>query len=335
MAPPPASSAAPPALSATPPALSAAPATSVVTASRISSTTEVATSIVTVTTSASRAGEISTEIIITPIVTREEPAATGIATSGGIFILDSLPVSCSSRWVLYISSGSTVITSGNYAGTMPTGSVSSGYWQDCYPSAPKDPQYSPAICTGQTSVITIKSSVEGTGSTAATVWSGICCPSGMSYIGRCERAFTTPFTALSPMQILVTTSAASGAWASSTIGWETITANKTIRSKTVLSSGTLFAEPVTVLWKSSDLSNFPTAYATALAAEMGFNLSPELPDYTATDSPSTVSAGAKYGIAVGALFGSIFLFSLIVYLVYLCVRKHRKARQGYLPEGIG
>lgn len=122
-------------------------------------TTEVATSVVILTPSATRSGETPTPIAVT-----------------SVFTLDSLPLSCSSRWVAYISSGSTIITSGNYAGTLATGSVSSDHWQSCYPNAPRNPLHSPGMCTGQTSVNTMKSAIEDTGSTAATIWSEICCP---------------------------------------------------------------------------------------------------------------------------------------------------------------
>lgn len=64
-----------------------------------------------------------TPIIVISVVTREGPAAgtTGPALTTAIVTntIDAQPPSCSSRWVFYISSASTIITSGDYAGTAP------------------------------------------------------------------------------------------------------------------------------------------------------------------------------------------------------------------------
>lgn len=139
----------------------------------------------------------------------------------------------------------------------------------------------------------------------------------MSYFGRCEGTFTTPFTALAPIGITrptATTSIMSG-----TV-WDTVIQGRTYSSQTVLSTGTLFAEPVTVLWQSSDLSRFPGAFATSLAAKMEVSYGEQQPSLT---------TGAKAGIAVGAVFG----FALLVgALIVLYRRKRKETRQAGLPE---
>lgn len=123
----------------------------------------------------------------------------------------------------------------------------------------------------------------------------------------------------------VTLSVESGSRLSTGIAWVFVTAGRTIRPEIVLSSGVLFAEPVTVIWRSSDLSNFPTAYATALATEMGVEMN-------AGPQPSpTLSARARAGIAAGAVLGVIFLFGS---MMCFCMRKRNKARQHDFPEGM-
>ncbi|KAJ8107250.1 hypothetical protein OPT61_g8996 [Boeremia exigua] len=210
------------------------------------------------------------------------------------------------------------ITSGNYGGTiLDTEVLAPSYWQTCYPNSPKTPLYSPAICTGRSSVEMIQSDINSMGS---TVWSGICCPSGLTYFGQCRGTFTTPFTALAPIAITTIGSLLS------TLGtrtvWDTVTEGRTYRSQTTLSSGTLLAEPVTVMWQVSDLSKFPSAYATTIASEMGINLG---------DDPS-MSTGAKAGIAVGAVLG----FALLVGSIVVILRRRRTARragvQNDMPE---
>jgi len=86
----------------------------------------------------------------------------------------------------------------------------------------------------------------------------------------------------------------------------------------VLWTAILFAEQVTVLWQSGDLSSFLSTFATALAATMGVGYSMQ---------PS-LTIGAKIGIALGAVIGFAAPVSA---MIILCRRKSKKAWQGKLP----
>jgi hypothetical protein len=73
-------------------------------ATDVPATTEVATSVVTI-----------TPIIVTSVITREGPSSGAAATIEIVAItIDAQPSECSSRWALAFSAGSTIITSGNY-----------------------------------------------------------------------------------------------------------------------------------------------------------------------------------------------------------------------------
>jgi hypothetical protein len=107
-----------------------------------------------------------TPIIISSVVTQEGPAVTG--TTGGsapitttrvvilVNTIDSQPSKCSSRWIMYVSAGSTIITSGNYDGTvLKSETLAPSYWRSCYPNTPETPLYSPALCIGSRGYRTI------------------------------------------------------------------------------------------------------------------------------------------------------------------------------------
>jgi hypothetical protein len=136
----------------------------------------------------------------------------------------------------------------------------------------------------------------------------------MSWFDQCQGTFTTPFTALAPLALN------SGRDFTPT-AWDTIISGTTYSSPTLLASGRLFAEPVRVLWQSSDLSNFPSAYATSLAAKMGVEIG---------DKPS-LSTGAKAGIALGAVLGFALIAGAIAVLV---LRKRKKAQVPRIPQDV-
>jgi hypothetical protein len=153
--------------------------------SGISSVTEVPADISALSSGYSSANV--TPIVISSVVTQKGPAVTG--TTGGsasitttkvvilVNTIDSQPSECSSRWIMYVSAGSTIITSGNYDGTvLKSETLAPNYWRFCYPNTPETPIYSPALCIGSSSITMIQSTVEGTGPSASTVWTGICCP---------------------------------------------------------------------------------------------------------------------------------------------------------------
>lgn len=67
----------------------------------------------------------------------------------------------------------------------------------------------------------------------------------MTLFGRCESTFTTPFTALAPTVIRIRVGTSS-CLSYGTV-WDTVVEGRTYCSQTVLSTGTVFAEPVTIL----------------------------------------------------------------------------------------
>lgn len=154
----------------------------------------------------------------------------------------------------------------------------------------------------------------------------------MTYFGRCQRTLTAPFTALAP--ITTATLFNAGPIFSFLTVWDTIQGGTLYRSETVLSSGTLFAEPVTIIWQSSDLSKFPSAYATALAATMGVklqeNFQPDLRADSSGEAAAGLSVGAKVGIALGAVLGFALLIGAAVMLF---LRRRKKAKQSLELDG--
>jgi hypothetical protein len=100
-------------------------------------------------------------------------------------------------------------------------------------------------------------------------------------------------------------------------------------------TGTVWAEPVSVYWQSSDLSLFPSAYATSLASAMNVPfLSATSPTSSTlpTRTPEALSVGAKAGIGVGAFFGVAIIAGALVF-VSLRRRKRQKSMQHPdLPE---
>jgi hypothetical protein len=122
----------------------------------------------------------ATVSVITSVytVTPAPPIVTSLDTESRlkVYTLNLLPTECSSRWVLYtFSSDTPIITSGNYEDTVLGTTIAPGYWRSCYPDAPATPNYSPAMCTGQYSLISpthtiVRSPMQ------TTTWRATCCP---------------------------------------------------------------------------------------------------------------------------------------------------------------
>lgn len=105
---------------------------------------------------------------------------------------------------------------------------------------------------------------------------------------------------------------------------------RTTRHLAVLQTGTLWAGPVVVNWQSSDLAQFPTAYASVLAATMGVKLETKS---TSTAEPSSgMTTSTTAGIAVGAVLAVAFMFGLAI---YCCLRKRKKTEHPTVPEMSG
>lgn len=117
-------------------------------------------------------------------------------------------------------------------------------------------------------------------------------------------------------------------------GYSTIS----VSNVTAITSGTAIADPIVIGWQVEDMSKFPTAYASSLANKIGVTLetssaiparSSSLPRQTDTPSPTPnttpsdgLSIGAKAGIGVGAVFGSLLIGGAA--LLYFSKRKRRQ-----------
>ena len=115
----------------------------------------------------------------------------------------------------------------------------------------------------------------------------------------------------------------------------------------VLSSGGLVEDPIVVYWRATDLTSFPSAYATSLARAIGV----DLPPTSTPASPSSISTlptatgpvpttgmpqlntGAKAAIGVGVTFGSILLIALVACIFWRRrVKKKHSAEHPDFPE---
>jgi hypothetical protein len=136
--------------------------------------------------------------------------------------------------------------------------------------------------------------------------------------GFCGGTFTTALTALRP--ISMTTSTNGKTFVTTVYDVYDVINGVELSSPTILTSGTAVAEPMLVYWQSSDLSNFPSAYAASLASLLN------LPLEATTTTATGLSTGAKVGISVGTALGSLAL-SIILIMLFLRHRKRKRAAQ--------
>ena len=151
----------------------------------------------------------------------------------------------------------------------------------------------------------------------------------MTYFQRCQSLFSTPFVVLARISFL------DGA-ESSTV-WDHTSGPSIYRRQTVLSSGFLWAEPVTAIWQSGDLSHFPSEYAAALEATVAAiqtsSISKIATNTTSVLQRSGLSTGSKAEIAVSAVLG----IELLAEANFLFMRRRQRAREpaSALPEMSG
>jgi hypothetical protein len=136
--------------------------------------------------------------------------------------------------------------------------------------------------------------------------------------GFCGGTFTTALTALRPISI--TTSTNGKTFVTTVYDVYDVINGVELSSPTILTSGTAVAEPMLVYWQSSDLSNFPSAYAASLASLLN------LPLEATTTTATGLSTSAKDGISVGAALGSLTL-SIVLIMLFLRHRKRKRAAQ--------
>lgn len=157
----------------------------------------------------------------------------------------------------------------------------------------------------------------------------------------CQGDFSTPRTALANFTTTIIdqwdrTQSASGIdtatrFCTRSGGSQTCANPTTLQRPTVLSSGMAFATPFGVYWVESDLSNFPSDYASSLAslvdATFGGN------NGTADPSPDSkddgLSPGAIAGIAVGI---GLFIIIGIVILLFFWRRKKQQRKRLQQPN---
>jgi hypothetical protein len=182
----------------------------------------------------------------------------------------------------------------------------------------------------------------------------------------CQSTFTTAFTALGPIfitKVIEGTTVFTVVYDTSTTesidrytasDGEVLTAwirddlsGIQLKSPTTLTSGTARAGPMTVYWQSSDLSNFPSAYAASLASLLNLTLeatttsstvsSTPIPGPSGTPGPTatSLSTGAKVGISVGTALGSLALSIVLIMLFLRHRRRKRAAQDSAVPEMSG
>ena len=145
---------------------------------------------------------------------------------------------------------------------------------------------------------------------------------GMVYLNRCQSIFSTTIA----VSLVVPPYSTSNPESLPTI-WS-------------LGAGIAWAEPITVHWQSSDLSRFPSIYATSLASYMGVTIEAPPPDPSwflsklpgvgeplPTNEPSELSMsgtpkGVIIGFSVGAFAGLGLLSGVIIYWLRRRRRKH-------------
>jgi len=159
--------------------------------------------------------------------------------------------------------------------------------------------------------------------------------------GRCGKEFSEKTTALAMFDATIWTS---GQMTSlSVVEFETAWCTEvsesecplsTWKSETVLTSGSAWEYQTVVFWRSSDLSSFPSDYASSLAAVIGvpFGSSTTSSSLPSTSVPLTIppsqrsglSPGTKAGIGVGVC-ASVILG--VVLLLFLWRRRKRQRQQ--------
>lgn len=151
----------------------------------------------------------------------------------------------------------------------------------------------------------------------------------MSIDGECVKTFTTPFTAIVAFSTSVFRF------------WDLATYDEkdkwsTYRNTTVLSSGTAYAHPLTIYWQSTDLSRFPSSYASSLATQIGVpfpattpapgastNIVQPTSNSVLTAATAKTSRKTQAGIGVGSVLGALILGAAVFTILWLRRRRHQ------------
>ncbi|KAH7399196.1 hypothetical protein DE146DRAFT_736588 [Phaeosphaeria sp. MPI-PUGE-AT-0046c] len=201
-------------------------------------------------------------------------------------------------------------------------------WSACQPLK-YQATYSPGLCPSGYSIA--KAAMTLLFDTDATFkeWNALCCPSGF-------KAIVDPLS-----QCIGSVSTAVGAWVTATFNMNSTdeldpvnTTQRTVMTRTYVSSKAAVVEPLVVMWQSTDLSKFPSAYATALAKRLDVTYTPStsatpghlagLPE--ATSDISTAPSGPVPGTGLlGIIVGfPVLIVVLIAVLVGFLIRRRRR-----------
>jgi hypothetical protein len=265
------------------------------------------------------------------------------------------PPSCTTKWLevtwrtAHIFSGST----SDFGAGIPA-----DYWRVCNPySQDSNSKYSPGICPYGLTAGTITGSVLDALSLTSkmTWWFATCCPRSVKlsmvhlicpiiYVivsglhpssVNCIGNITKPITAIK-LTVVSIDQRNTRLWDTYYTTRDGESAVKTIfiSEQAVHTDGVAEARPVHIVWQSSDLSDFPSAYATSLAAVIGVPFGPAtpasssaIPQPTQSAQPASpintnLSTGTKVGIGIGAALG-VFLLGGSAIAILLRRRKKK------------
>lgn len=139
----------------------------------------------------------------------------------------------------------------------------------------------------------------------------------MVYLGRCQ-SFSSTITAF----VLVSPPA-------------TASNSQSLGILRGFGAGIAWAEPITVHWQSSDLTRFPSAYATSLASFMGVTIETELstPATTSTHEPSELSrSGIPEGVIIGFSVGAFAGLAVLTGVITYWLRRRRRKQCAFATE---
>jgi hypothetical protein len=166
----------------------------------------------------------------------------------------------------------------------------------------------------------------------------------------CRSTFRTAVHVFAPVMILYTSTTSGSKYADSTVDYDATT------NTTTVSSGTIYANAISIYWQAEDLALFESSYASALPSELSIETaatstptgsgrpveqaalpggSAKFPDPTflssSSSSPSdnSLSVGEIVGVVPGSVTGATFL-ALAAFLILR--RRKRRAAEAGTPE---
>ncbi|KAF2727106.1 hypothetical protein EJ04DRAFT_595982 [Polyplosphaeria fusca] len=236
-------------------------------------------------------------------------------------------------------------------------------YNSCQPFGAAGVDFSPGVCPDRHTIadITVLQPSEYTGT--PTLWQGVCCLSGMHLgpytdnaglaiygLDLCLSQIEGDLPILTPTltgDVYMVTTVDSNGLAGTSLSTSTFL-NYDYDTPLTISGGLAVADPKYVYWKRSDLSLFPSEYATSLAKKIGITLPALSPSATSSRAtlpasssraaspqpPHKLTSGVLTGIVVGVV-AFLALLSIILFILYHRRRKARSAtpsQQGDMAE---